>query len=228
MKNYSDSKYTERMHFGTLLHLSVALYVSLTVLGEPAWAANTPVRSTTLSPSAVGPDVLESYLSPTHQVVQELQSGFNRLGRMCTYGTVTPQPNSSELDLLATQVGQSRDQLRNVQVQIKSALAEFHQNSSLSRASYCRVVPTLSLLGVACQAYRQDASLAASVVRVADQLTAEAALRLDLYEKYAQLEARGCTRPGFAIKLWQTEQNLLWPLVVDSPGFFRRQLVPAK
>jgi hypothetical protein len=65
-------------------------------------------------------------------------------------------------------------------------------------------------------------------MRMTARLTSEAEQRLSLYDKYTQMEARGCTRPGFAQRLWQTEQGLLWPVVMQAPEFLKRQLAPSK
>lgn len=220
------------MYFGCPIRKIAFLLLAYSTLFELALAAIAPVpvpvpaapRSSTTSKF----QTIENYLLPTQQVVQELQSGFSRLNRMCSYGSATSQPDSKELDFLASQLSMARNQLFDVQSKIDLALTEFRQKSSLATASYCRFVPEFSLVGLTCQAYRQDAIKVASVVRIADQLTADAALRIDLYEKYLQLEARGCTRTGFAQKLWQKEQSLLWPLVLQSPEFFKLQLVPTR
>ncbi|WP_143474003.1 hypothetical protein [Limnohabitans sp. 15K] len=212
------------MRPGWLLRITVTLFWAQATFNESAWAAASPVPPAPSLFSPASSQTVEAYLLPTQQVVQELQSGFNRLNRMCTYGAFISQPGSPSSDLITLQLNSSRDQLLDVQSQIRSVLAEFRQKSSLSSANFCRFVPEFSLIGMACQAYRQDANKLATVTRVAEQLTAEAAARINLYEKYAQLEARGCTRAGFVNKLWQTEQTLLWPLVVQSPGFFKRQL----
>jgi hypothetical protein len=212
------------MVFGALVRLTAALFLAHAAVNGSAWAATGPATTPSTSLNANGLQTLESYLAPTRQVVQELQSGFNRLSRMCSYGTFTSQPDSSKLDLVSTQLSFAREQLNDVQSQIRSDLSEFRQKSSLATASYCRFVPEFSLIGLSCHAYRQDAAKAASVARIADQLMADAALRIDFYEKYVQLEARGCTRTGFAQKLWQNERSWLWPLVEQSPMFFKRQL----
>jgi len=212
------------MLFGSSFRLVAVLLLAQISLFETATAASAPVPATPRSSSSSSLQTLENYLAPTRQVVQELQSGLSRLDRMCSYGLPNSQPVSTKLDLVASQLSMAREQLLDVQSQIGLALTDFRQKSSLATASYCRFVPDFSVVGFSCQAYRQDAIKVASVVRIADQLTADAALRIDLYEKYLQLEARGCTRTGFTQKLWQSEQSLLWPLVQQSPVFFKRQL----
>lgn len=212
------------MRLGWLLRITVTLFWAQATFNESAWAATSPVLPAPSLSSPASSQTVEAYLLPTRQVVQELQGGLNRLSRMCSYGAFILQPNSPSPDQFTSQLNLSRDQLMDVQSQIRSVLEEFRQKSSLSTSNFCRFVPEFSLVGMACQGYRQDASKLASVTRAAEQLTAEAAARISLYEKYAQLEARGCTRTGFVNKLWQTEQTLLWPLVIQSPGFFKRQL----
>lgn len=164
------------------------------------------------------------HLQPSSQATRELQSGYQKLNRVCATGKASAPVFTTSLPELSGLTARARGQLNSAELDLQKVLGDFTQNSRLSRLSACRYVPRFVPLSFTCEGFRQDSARLDLAKEAIQQLVGEAHQRLDLYEQFAQLELQGCTRPGFSLRLWETEQIYLWPTLRDSPGFFRALL----
>jgi hypothetical protein len=163
-------------------------------------------------------------LQPATQATRELQSGYQKLNRVCAIGKSPPPALTPSLPQMSGLTARARSQLNSTELALQQVLADFTQNSRLTRLSACRYVPSFVPLSFTCEGFRQDSARLDTAKEAIQKLVGEAHQRLDLYEQFAQLELQGCTRPGFSWRLWETEQVYLWPTVTDSPVFFRALL----
>lgn len=218
--------------------LSFAVGLSTVLVGVGAWAKDLP-HSTSFITGPTGSKEaaqlslsdlrkrLDTQVQPPSQATKELQNGYQKLNRVCTLGkSPSPPPMASLLDL-SGETDKARLQLRGVELALQQVLKDYAQNSRITRLSACRYVPSFVPLSFTCEGFREDRARLDLATQTVQKLVSEANQRLDLYEQIGQLELRGCTRPGFSLKLWETEQSYLWPTLVDSPNLFRALLPEA-
>ena len=210
----------------TASHCSLA-WASIT---EPA--ALPPQDSTQSSASLADlPSKLTRKLRAASQATLELQNGFNKLQRLCTYGHAAPPSAPRQTsDWLARQTEKAQAQLLNVESNLQGIAIQFSQNSRISSHSHCRYFTPLKVLGFACEGYLDDRSKLDLAARDMQKLMSDARQRLHLYEQFSKLEDQGCVRQGFTVKLWETETTFLWPNLVNAPAVFKSLLphVPAQ
>eukprot|EP01032_Pedospumella_encystans_P010918 gene10918-12737_t len=202
-----------------------------------AWAASSealpPLKSQ--ASSLVGANNEDSarfsqHVQAASQATQELQNGFNKLQRLCTYGTAQPPPASKQAsEELRQPLAKAKSELTDVQALLLTTAKNFSQYSRISKNGYCQYMPQLGPLAALCEGYRFDSLKFNLASRDMQRLTADAHQRLHLYEQFAKLEDQGCARQGFTSKLWETESTFLWPTVMKSPAVFKSTLshVPA-
>lgn len=231
----------------TLMHMEVRLmntfFLGAVLLATAshcslAWASKTeptallPKDSTQSSATLVDlPSQLTRKLRAASQATYELQNGFNKLQRLCTFGPAAqPSAPSQSSDWLARQTEKAQAELLNVESNLQGIATHFSQNSRISSHSHCRYFTPLKVLGFACEGYLDDRSKLDFASRDMQKLTSDARQRLHLYEQFAKLEDQGCVRQGFTVKLWETETNFLWPGLVNAPAVFKSLLhhVPAQ
>ena len=171
------------------------------------------------------PNKLTRKLRAASQATLELQNGYSKLQRLCTYGAAGPlsAPRQTS-DLLVRQTEKAQAELVNVQSDLQGIAIHFSQNSRISSHSQCRYLTQFKALGFACEGYLDDRAKLESIARDMKKLTADAHQRLHLYEQFTKLEDKGCVRQGFTLKLWETETNLLWPSLVNAPAVFKSLL----
>lgn len=164
-------------------------------------------------------NLLDTYLKPSSQATRELQSGLQRLSRVCEMGKPAPQGHERSLIDLKSQLKSAHVELMGVELNLQQVLNAYTQNSRITRLQACRYVPTFVPLSFTCEGFRQDSARLAVAEKSSLQLVNEARQRLDFYDQLMSLEIRGCTRTGFTMKLWETEQTYLWPTLTGFPGF---------
>ncbi|PUE11078.1 hypothetical protein B9Z51_01760 [Limnohabitans sp. T6-5] len=202
-----------------------------------AWASNPePTAPLQLlpSPSASGVSSADAgtkfskNVQAASQATQELQNGFSKLQRLCTYGNDIPASSSSQvMDVLAPLTAKAQSDLANVQAGLQSTAKTFSQSSRITKNSYCRYVPPFGPLAFVCEGFRYDSAKLHLASRDMQIITADAHQRLYLYEQFVKLEEQGCTRAGFTMKLWETETTFLWPVVLQAPVVFKTTLTYA-
>jgi hypothetical protein len=163
-------------------------------------------------------NLLDTYLKPSVQATRELQSGLQRLSRVCEMGRPMPQGLEPSLTDLRSQVKTAQIDLMGVELHLQQVLKAYTQNSRITRLQACRYVPTFVPLSFTCEGFRQDSTRLGIAENSTRQLVNEARQRLDFYEQLMNLESRGCTRTGFTMKLWETEQTYLWPTLTGFPS----------
>lgn len=210
------------MHCKTPLLAARHLLLAVLVDGVSTYAANWP-RASTQDRLAV------EQLPSTTQATQELQNGLGKLMRICTYGSgslATTQRQAFEL--WTAQSVQAQSDLRTVQQEVNETSRQFVQNSRISKNQICQYIPTLTPLNWACEGFQQDSQALQKATSQAQKMINEAHQRMALYEKFAKLEDQGCVRPGFTMRLWETEQNHLWPSVMRVTPTMKSSLPYAK
>lgn len=158
---------------------------------------------------------------------QELRGGFNRLKRICEYGARNnpDQTGSPAEAVLISQ--QTRGDIRELKDSLDRILGEYKKSSSITQNAGCKYMPAFFPLGGACQRFQEDSERLSVANQTVRQLTTQVLERLDLYDQYWQLENQGCTRPGFALKLWSIEEKSLWPLLLEAPATLKSLLPSA-
>jgi hypothetical protein len=218
--------------------LSIAASLSAALGCSVVSAINVP-QLTNLTPTPAGTQQavrlplvdlkkrFDGHLQPASRATRELQSGYQKLTRMCGIGKPALPAQVASLLELPGKTAKARLELKAVEVNLQQVLKDYAQNSRITKLNACRFVPIFAPLSFTCDGFRQDRARLDLATEVAQNLLSEARQRLDLYEQFGQLEIRGCSRPGFSLKLWETEQTYLWSSLTDSPSFFRTLLPEA-
>lgn len=205
------------------------MWVAVGLLLAQAATAATPSPITPGSPPMMGLasslNSLQKYTAPADNVLQDLRAGLRKLQKLCS----TPSAGNSGIDAPAASLTSTLEPpwtmavatLASAKGQTEVVLRDFERDSRIGANQACRIAPSW-LPG--CSGYRDDKQLLEAATQSAERLFGEAAQRLDLYGKYAELEASRCTSKGFTQRLWRTEETYLWPLVTGAPEFFRNWL----
>ena len=166
---------------------------------------------------------IQRLTGPSDASTQALQSGFVKLKRLCEFGTSTQSNTEYDPPLIAAR---TRNELSVLTRSLEKVTNDFRQTSRISTLASCKFIPALLLLSGACQGFQEDMQRVQEAEQAAKRLVAQAQTRLDLYDQYLELEHQGCTRPGFARKLWASEEANLWPLLLEAPSVFKLSLHP--
>jgi len=166
---------------------------------------------------------LRRLTGPSDASTQALQSGFVKLKRLCEFGTSTQNNTDYNPPLIAAR---TRNELSLLTRSLEKVTNDYRQTSRISTLASCKFMPALLLLSGACQGFQEDTQRLQQAEQSAKRLVAQAQVRLDLYDQYLELEHQGCTRPGFARKLWASEEANLWPLLLEAPSVFKLSLPP--
>ena len=161
---------------------------------------------------------IQSLRGPSDASTQALRSGFVKLKRLCEYGSATPSAVGDEPPLISLR---TRGELSRLARALEQAADLYRQKSRVSTQASCQYLPALLSYSGACQGYFDDSARLKLAGEAATQLVAQAQERLDLYDRYLALEHQGCTREGFAKKLWASEEAHLWPLLMEAPAAFK-------
>jgi len=86
----------------------------------------------------------------------------------------------------------------------------------------CEISKTI--ISDSCKQNRNNAETLAKVTQASALYYSEALARLASYEQANELENNGCTRVGFAYRLWSAEQAHLFPTLKNSAEFFNEML----
>jgi hypothetical protein len=178
--------------------------------------------STTVASANDGRTV-KRLLQATDMSTRDLQTGFHRLKRICEYGANNP-PSPDMANDTAIVTTRTRNELRDLGNSLNQVLLEYTNQSHITRDAQCKYLPGIFLIGGVCREFKNDSLKLANAEQVAKQLTQQAQERLDLYDQYWRLERQGCTRPGFARKLWHSEEKSLWPVLINTPTILKSLL----
>jgi len=193
------------------------------ILSVPPGASSVPARSAPEAEDSGTPkpgrDKLRRLTEPSEASTQALQAGFLKLKRLCEYGSSAPNNAPYDPPLIGVQ---TRNELALLARTLEKVTNDFRQTSRITTQGRCTLLPPLLLMGDACRGFKDDQQVLKYADQTAKRLITQAQTRLDLYDQYLELEHQGCTRPGFARKLWASEESNLWPLLLEAPAAFKQ------
>ncbi len=217
-KNVVSNKYTTNMSHQCFT-ACIASALLMTGIGCSTWAGAASADPPFAQLGPINDERVNKFnqrVQSSTQATQELQNGLSKLQRICSQGNSTSvqQPKQAS-DLLASKIAKSELELASVQAAARNVVKDFSQNSRIAKYGACKYMP--SFLPFACEGFRQDSALLDLAAQNAQKIITDARQRLYLYEQFAKLEDQGCARPGFTMKLWDTELTYLWPIVLQGP-----------
>ncbi len=171
------------------------------------------------SPADQLQDKIKSFLEPERGLNNEIRAGLTRLEQTCAY-TVNPKPatppaSSAKNSAVVKEIEEARKLANEQQALADKAIAEFRSAQALNTNS-CAVLPTMLRVTEQCTRYQKNVEIAQAVSRASQDYFAETLARFKSYEAAVELEAKGCTRPDFARKLWAAEQAYIVPKLKSS------------
>lgn len=169
-------------------------------------------------------EAIQRLTGPSEAATQTLQSGFLKLKRLCEYGRSNPPASDIELPPMTPK---AREELTILARSLERITSDYQKSSRISTQANCRYLPMMLLSGSACQGFKEDTERLRTAEQTASRLVSLAQDRLKLYDQYVELERQGCTRTGFARKLWASEESNLWPLLMEAPAAFQQFLPTA-
>ncbi len=162
---------------------------------------------------------IKAFLEPESGLNNEIRAGLARLEQTCTFTNkskqATPGPLFSKSALITKEISSARSLAQEQQSVVDKAIAEFRANRGLNMNA-CAALPSLLRVSEQCVRYQNDTALAQAVSEASQLYYAETFARFKSYEDAIDLEARGCTRPDFAHKLWSAEQAHIVPKLKTS------------
>ena len=162
---------------------------------------------------------IKLFLEPERGLNNEIRAGLARLEQTCTFTnpskTAATQFSNSKSAIIPKEIEQARKLANDQQSQTDKAIAEFRTANSLNN-NPCAVVPPLLRLTDACMRFQKQTDMAQAVSQASQTYFGETLARFKSYEAAVELEAKGCTRPEFAYKLWVAEQVHIVPKLKTS------------
>lgn len=201
----------------TNLPLSVVMTLSVAL-----WTcdinAQVSTRPVTSAPTGLQAKV-KAFLEPESGLNSEIRAGLARLEQTCTFTNKaksdTPGPLFSKSALVPKEVAAARTVAMEQQAVVDKAISEFRSTHNLNMNA-CSALPNLLRLTDACARYQANSETAQVVSNASQTYFGETLARFKSYEAAVDLEARGCTRPDFAYKLWVAEQVHIVPKLKNS------------
>lgn len=162
---------------------------------------------------------VKAFLEPEAGLNNEIRAGLARLEQTCTYTnktkSVTPSALVGKSALVPKELAAARIAAIEQQAIADKAIAEFRSTRSLNTNS-CSALPSFLRVTEQCARYQADTQTAQTVSNASQAYFDETLARFKSYEAAVELEARGCTRPDFAHKLWAAEQAHIVPKLLTS------------
>lgn len=211
-------------------HQALILLSTLALSGLSSQTLAATASATSKEAGSAPPNAREKMLrlaQASDVATEELRGGFNKLKRLCEYtaGAKPSQPESAKGDAFISL--QTRSDLREVKISLDRILVDYKKNSHVTQSAGCKYLPAFFARSGTCQRFQKDSERLADAELLAGQASRQALERLELYDQYWQLERQGCTRPGFALKLWSIEDRNLWPLLLNAPNTLKSMLPSA-
>ena len=179
------------------------------------------VQAQTADPTsnAVLQNKLKSFLEPEMGLNNEIRAGLARIEQTCAFTnktkSTTPGPLFSKSALVQKELSTARMMANEQQAIADKAIAEFRSTHTLNMNA-CSALPALLRVTEQCVRYQTKTEAAQMVSHASQTYFAETRARFNSYEAAVDLEARGCTRPDFAHKLWAAEQAHIVPKLKTS------------
>jgi len=164
-------------------------------------------------------DKVRMFLEPERGLNNEIRAGLARLEQTCTFTNPSKSAvtnfNNSKSALIPKEIEQARKVAIDQQAITDKAIAEFRSVNALN-SNACAALPPLLRVTDACVRYQKQTELVQTVSQASQSYFGETLARFKSYEAAVDLEARGCTRPEFAFKLWGAEQTHIVPKLLTS------------
>ena len=159
------------------------------------------------------------FLEPERGLNNEIRAGLARLEQTCAFTNPTKTSATAASSAKSAQIPKEIEQARKLaneqQAVADKAIAEFRTQNALN-ANACAVVPPLLRVTDACVRFQKQTDTAQAVSQASQAYFGETLARFKSYEAAVELEAKGCTRPEFAHKLWAAEQVHIVPKLKTS------------
>ena len=182
-----------------------------------AYAQTTAPTNTTTN--AILQAKVKAFLEPEAGLNNEIRAGLARLEQTCTFTNkskpATPGPLFSKSATVPKEIAAARLVAIEQQAIADKAIAEFRSSHALNMNA-CSALPALLRVSEQCTRYQVDTETAQAVSQASQAYFGETLARFKSYEAAVDLEAKGCTRPDFAHKLWAAEQVHIVPKLKTS------------
>lgn len=194
---------------------AVVFAISMTGLAANAQPSNT----TTSAPQTALQAKVKAFLEPEAGLNNEIRAGLARLEQTCTFTNKSKPATTSTLftksALVPKEVASARLMASEQQAIVDKSIAEYRSTHALNMNA-CSALPALLRVTEQCARYQANTETAQTVSNTAQTYFSETFARFKSYEAAVDLEARGCTRPDFAHKLWLAEQVHIVPKLKTS------------
>lgn len=201
---------------GVMCFLAVVLYIQTAIVTHAFAQAQSVGNS---APAALLSSKIKAFLEPEAGLNAEIRAGLARLEQTCTFTNKskpsTPGPLFSKSASVPKEVAAARALANEQQAIADKAIAEFRTSHALNMSA-CAALPSLLRVSEQCTRYQTDTATAQAVAQASQQYFSETLARFKSYEDAVDLEAKGCTRPDFAHKLWAAEQVHIVPKLKTS------------
>lgn len=227
MTNVSSYDYTRAVvpHIGPqaaalkIAVLSLASVVVFSLSGVKTQSHAQSVQTNNAATNATLQAKVKAFLEPEAGLNNEIRAGLARLEQTCTFTnkskSVTPSPLLSKSASVPKEVAAARLVANEQQAVADKAIAEFRSSRTLNTNS-CAALPAFLRMSEQCVRYQADTETAQAVSQASQTYFGETLARFKSYEAAVDLEAKGCTRPDFAHKLWAAEQVHIVPKLKTS------------
>ena len=198
----------------TVLSIFQCVFLALCIHTGVAHAQTAPNSTDTQLQSKV-----KAFLEPEAGLNNDIRAGLARLEQTCTFTNKTKSntPNAlfSKSALVPKELATARVMAIEQQAIVDKAIAEFRSMHGLN-TNACSALPALLRVTDQCSRYQADMQTAQAVAQASQAYFGETLARFKSYEAAVELEAKGCTRPDFAHKLWAAEQAHIVPKLKTS------------
>ena len=161
---------------------------------------------------------LKSFLAPESGLNNEIRAGLTRIEQACDLAhnkATEPAALYSKSSQIGKEISATRELIAQQQAQFDKSLATYRTSHAL-QVNSCAALPAFMRISDQCVKYQNDVATSQAVNSTAQAYYNEALARLKSYEAALDLEAKGCTRPDFAFKLWNAEQAHITPKLKTS------------
>ncbi|WP_408599114.1 hypothetical protein [Limnohabitans sp.] len=170
---------------------------------------------------------IKALLDPIRGLNTEINSGLQKIEQTCA---MISKMKINEAKQLAQKAEVKSNGLRNElngmrqitlqQSELFSNKVDEARQRLSGQVQACEQLPARILNNEACTTFRANKEVLQKVNEAGSYFYSEALGRVKSYEQALELEASGCTRPGFFIRLWSAEQSHLMPTLKTSAQSF--------
>lgn len=167
---------------------------------------------------------IKKFVEPERDLESEIRDGLLRIRQLCDTIKLSEKPskdNSAAQSLLSSKIKDAKSQMEIQSLNTQQSLRLFRKTAGLEdEASNCASLPETLRLTQKCRQYQNNIQRYEIVSKASSQFYSDIAQRYRSYEQAQELESMGCARSGFAIRLWQTEQDHMIGRMQRSSQFF--------